>query len=82
MIKTLVAGAGGRMGGRIIPLIVESGDMEVAGAVEKEGHPAVGRDLGRMAGSGENGPVHCSRAGGNHRARRGHYRFYFSYGFS
>jgi len=53
MIKTLVAGAGGRMGGRIIPLIVESGDMEVAGAVEKEGHPAVRRDLGEWLGLGK-----------------------------
>lgn len=53
MVKTLIAGAGGRMGARIIQLIKESGDMIVAGAFEKEGHPAVGRDLGEYLGLGK-----------------------------
>ncbi len=53
MIKTLIAGAGGRMGARIIQLIKEGGDMIVAGAFEKEGPPAVGRDLGEYLGLGK-----------------------------
>jgi 4-hydroxy-tetrahydrodipicolinate reductase len=53
MIKTIVAGAGGRMGGRIIQLIQESPDMMLTGALEKEGHPAVGRDLGEWLGLGK-----------------------------
>lgn len=52
MIKTIVAGAGGRMGGRIIHLIQESPDMTLAGAYEKEGHPAIGQDLGEWLGLG------------------------------
>ena len=39
MIKVIVAGAGGRMGGRIVQLIAESKDMIVAGAFEKADHP-------------------------------------------
>ena len=53
MIKTIVAGAGGRMGGRIIQLIQESPDLILSGAFEKEGHPAVGQDLGEWLGLGK-----------------------------
>ena len=53
MIKTIVAGAGGRMGGRIIQLIQESPDLILTGALEKEGHPAVGQDLGEWLGLGK-----------------------------
>ena len=41
MIKAIIAGAGGRMGGRIVQLIHETQDMTVAGAFEKADHPAV-----------------------------------------
>ncbi len=53
MIKVIIAGAGGRMGARIIRLIQESGDMVVAGAFEKADHPTVGRDLGEVCGLGK-----------------------------
>jgi 4-hydroxy-tetrahydrodipicolinate reductase len=53
MIKVIMAGAGGRMGARIIQLIKESGDMIVAGAFEQAGHPAVGQDLGEYLGLGK-----------------------------
>jgi 4-hydroxy-tetrahydrodipicolinate reductase len=53
MIKTIVAGAGGRMGGRISQLIRESPDLTLSGALEKEGHPAVGQDLGEWLGLGK-----------------------------
>lgn len=53
MIKIIVAGAGGRMGARIIQLIKESGDLTLGGAFEKEGHPAVGQDVGELIGLGK-----------------------------
>lgn len=55
MIKTIIAGAGGRMGGRIIQLIHETPDMTVAGAFEKADHPAVHKDLGEWLGLGHQG---------------------------
>jgi 4-hydroxy-tetrahydrodipicolinate reductase len=50
--KVVVAGAAGRMGKRLIALIRESGDLQVCGAVERAGHPDVGRDVGDVAGVG------------------------------
>jgi 4-hydroxy-tetrahydrodipicolinate reductase len=52
MIKTVVTGAGGRMGSRIIQLLMESPDLRLVGAVEKEGHPGIGKDLGEYLGLG------------------------------
>ena len=57
MIKTVVTGAAGRMGARIVQLIRESPDLILAGAVEKEGHPAIGRDVGETLGLGKTGQV-------------------------
>src|SRR5438094_8370974 len=51
MIKVIVAGAGGRMGGRLISLIGESKSLRLAGAIGKKGHPAGGRDAGEVAAS-------------------------------
>jgi 4-hydroxy-tetrahydrodipicolinate reductase len=50
--KLVVVGAGGRMGRRIIALAVESGQFDIAGAVEREGHPDIGKDAGLLAGAG------------------------------
>lgn len=55
MIKGIVMGAGGRMGGRIASLIFASEDMTVAAAVEKKGHPSIGRDVGEVVGMGAKG---------------------------
>jgi 4-hydroxy-tetrahydrodipicolinate reductase len=55
VIKVIVAGAGGRMGGRLISLITESKSLQLAGAVEKTGHPAIGRDAGEVAGGNRQG---------------------------
>ena len=52
MIELVVAGAAGRMGGRIIALARESADFRVVAALERPGHPAVGRDAGELAGAG------------------------------
>ncbi len=57
MIKAIVMGAGGRMGGRISSLIAAAEGIEVKGAVEKEGHPAVGKDLGETIGLGKSGII-------------------------
>jgi len=57
MIKAIITGAGGRMGGRIASLIVETEGIELAGAVEQAGHPAVGSDIGERLGLGPTGVV-------------------------
>ncbi|MEW6264989.1 MAG: 4-hydroxy-tetrahydrodipicolinate reductase [Thermodesulfobacteriota bacterium] len=55
MIKVIVAGAAGRMGGRIMHAVQASKELELAGAFERLDHPAVGRDAGLIAGLGEIG---------------------------
>jgi 4-hydroxy-tetrahydrodipicolinate reductase len=57
MVKTIVTGAGGRMGGRIIALITAAKDVKLVGAVERKGHPLVGRDVGEALGLGRSGVV-------------------------
>lgn len=52
MIRIIVAGAAGRMGGRIIHMVQEDPDVALAGAFERPGHPAVGKDAGEVAGLG------------------------------
>jgi 4-hydroxy-tetrahydrodipicolinate reductase len=48
----IVAGAAGRMGGRIISMIQENPDASLGGAFERPDHQAVGRDAGEVAGVG------------------------------
>ncbi len=55
MTRVIVAGAGGRMGRRIIQMVRESPDVTLAGAFECAGHPDIGRDAGEMAGVGSCG---------------------------
>src|SRR3990172_6485042 len=50
MIKVIVTGAACRMGSRIVALALADGEIELAGAVESPGHPAIGRDAGVLAG--------------------------------
>jgi len=45
-----VVGAAGRMGLKIISLAAESGEFEVVCAVERQGHPDIGRDAATLAG--------------------------------
>ncbi|MCK9275346.1 MAG: 4-hydroxy-tetrahydrodipicolinate reductase [Syntrophales bacterium] len=52
MVKAIVLGAGGRMGGRISTLIASSGGIEIAGAVETEGHSCIGSDIGDILALG------------------------------
>ncbi|MBU0619523.1 hypothetical protein KKB14_00395, partial [Patescibacteria group bacterium] len=45
MTKILVTGAAGRMGSRIAYLTLEDPSLELAGAIEREGHPSCGADM-------------------------------------
>jgi 4-hydroxy-tetrahydrodipicolinate reductase len=49
--KLVVVGAAGRMGRRVIALAVESSRFDIVGAVENEGHPEIGKDVGLVAGT-------------------------------
>ena len=55
MINAVVAGAAGRMGGRIIHMIQKSEEVTLIGAFEKSGHPAIGKDVGEVVGLGKLG---------------------------
>jgi len=52
MIRVIVTGAAGRMGGRVLALAKEAGDFQIVGATERPGHPAIGQDAGEVAGVG------------------------------
>jgi len=54
-MKIAVSGAAGRMGKRILALAHERPDMEISGALETSGHPAIGKDAGEVAGIGQIG---------------------------
>jgi 4-hydroxy-tetrahydrodipicolinate reductase len=51
-IPIAVAGAAGRMGGRVICLAVDDPELEVVGCFEREGHPLAGRECGQVTGCG------------------------------
>jgi len=58
MVSAIVCGAGGRMGGRIISLLSGMEEITLTGAVERPGHPLIGRDIGEALGLGSlNVPV-------------------------
>ena len=61
MVKVVVTGAGGRMGGRIISLISMMEDIKVVAAVEVAGHPIIGRDVGQGLGLGSTGITACDK---------------------
>lgn len=50
MIKAIVSGAAGRMGGRIIHMLEGAEGIALAGALERPDHPAVGKDVGEVVG--------------------------------
>lgn len=55
MVKAIVTGAGGRMGGRIISLLDAEGGIELSAAVERADHPLAGRDVWEFLGLGARG---------------------------
>jgi 4-hydroxy-tetrahydrodipicolinate reductase len=48
----VVVGAGGRMGRTLVQTVCAIDGVRVVGAVEREGSPALGRDVGEIAGVG------------------------------
>lgn len=61
MVKVVVTGAAGRMGGKIISLISSADDIKVVGAVEVAKHPIIGRDIGQGLGLGKTGILACDK---------------------
>ena len=55
MVKAIVAGAGGRMGGRIIHMIHQSEDITLVAAFEHPDHPGMNQDVGQVVGLGDMG---------------------------
>ncbi|MEW6660300.1 MAG: 4-hydroxy-tetrahydrodipicolinate reductase [Thermodesulfobacteriota bacterium] len=50
MVRAIVSGAAGRMGGRIIHMLEGVEGIALAGAVERPDHPAVGKEVGEVVG--------------------------------
>jgi 4-hydroxy-tetrahydrodipicolinate reductase len=55
MIRIGVAGAAGKMGGRITALLKEHDTLQLTAAFERAGHKYIGRDVGQIVGIGETG---------------------------
>ena len=55
MVNAIVAGAAGRMGKRIIHMIQQNSGISLSGAFEHPEHPAVHKDAGEEAGTGNSG---------------------------
>lgn len=51
MIKVIISGCCGKMGRRIIALILKDNDFRLVGATENNGSPAVGQKLSRVLGN-------------------------------
>lgn len=51
----VVTGVSGRMGQMLVRMISASDEARLAGAVERAGHPWIGRDLGQAMGGAETG---------------------------
>ncbi len=54
-MRLVVAGAAGRMGRMLVQIIHDTEGAVLAGALEREGSPALGQDAGLLAGVGANG---------------------------
>ena len=57
MINCIVTGVAGRMGRRIVDIVLETPGMDVAGATERPGHDIIGMDIGDFLGLGKKGSV-------------------------
>lgn len=55
MTEVVVAGAAGRMGCCLVTCLRDAPDLRLVGALERPGHPALGRDVGDVAGVGRLG---------------------------
>ncbi len=52
MRRIVITGASGRMGGSLLQAVMETADMELAGAIEHPESPSVGWDAGELVGKG------------------------------
>ena len=57
MIRTVVVGAGGKMGKTLVSQIAKSTQLELTGAVEQPGSSMIGKDAGLNAGVSETGVI-------------------------
>jgi 4-hydroxy-tetrahydrodipicolinate reductase len=57
MADVVIAGAAGRMGSRLVALLRDEPDLQLAAALEAPGHAALGRDAGEVAGVGRLGVI-------------------------
>ena len=55
MVRTIITGAAGRMGKRLVALTQETDGMTLTGAIELKEHPLLGKDAGEMAQIGKTG---------------------------
>ncbi len=58
-LRVVIAGAAGRMGRTLVALVHSTPGMVVAGALERPGSDALGRDAGELAGVGQIGVPIC-----------------------
>lgn len=56
-MKLALSGAAGRMGRAILDNLYQDEDLTLGAALEKKGHPAVGKDAGMLIGAGKWGVV-------------------------
>ena len=49
-LRTIIAGAGGRMGAANLRAVAAHPDLVLVGAVDRPGAPAIGKDAGLLAG--------------------------------
>ena len=49
MVRTIITGADGRMGMRLVALTQETDGLSLTGAIEMKDHPALGKDAGEIA---------------------------------
>ncbi|MEX0830595.1 MAG: 4-hydroxy-tetrahydrodipicolinate reductase [Nitrospirales bacterium] len=55
MVRTIIAGAAGRMGMRLVALMQETEGLSLTGAIEMKGHHALGQDAGEISQIGKVG---------------------------
>lgn len=55
MINVLVTGAAGKMGKKVISLLLQEEGIKLVGATEIGGHPSIGKDVGDVIGAGKTG---------------------------
>ena len=67
--RIAVAGATGRMGHMLIEAVHAAGDCQLAGALDREGSPALGQDAGAFAGWASGVMVTADLAAGLAQAR-------------